>query len=86
MGSRTIAIAAAGDPAVGAAADVVIAMPAGIPEALTPFVYKLPFEYLAAHIARSSTASTSSGFKNPLRQQVNFRQIFDSSQTPSAVK
>jgi glucosamine 6-phosphate synthetase-like amidotransferase/phosphosugar isomerase protein len=84
MGSRTIAIGATGDAVVTAAADILIAMPAGIPEALTPFVYKLPFEYLAAHIAQQNGIDFF-GFKNPLRQQVNFRQIFDSSQAPSAL-
>jgi glucosamine--fructose-6-phosphate aminotransferase (isomerizing) len=79
MGSRTIVIAHAGDAAAAAAADVVIPMPAGIPESLTPFVYKLPFEYLSAHIAAAHGIDFF-GFKNPLRQQVNFRQIFDSAQ------
>jgi glucosamine--fructose-6-phosphate aminotransferase (isomerizing) len=79
MGSRTIAIAQRGDDAAAAAADVVFAMPAGVPESLTPFVYKLPFEYLSAHIAAAHGIDFF-GFKNPLRQQVNFRQIFDSAQ------
>jgi glucosamine--fructose-6-phosphate aminotransferase (isomerizing) len=83
MGSRTIAIAAAGDGHARAAADIMIAMPAGIPEPLTPFVYKLPFEYLCAHIAAQNGIDFF-GFANPLRQQVNFRQIFDSAQTPGA--
>jgi glucosamine--fructose-6-phosphate aminotransferase (isomerizing) len=82
MGSRTIVLAARGDDAAAAAADVVIALPAGVPEALTPFVYKLPFEYLAAHIA-ALRGIDFFGFANPLRQAVNFRQIFDSAQTPS---
>jgi glucosamine 6-phosphate synthetase-like amidotransferase/phosphosugar isomerase protein len=85
MGSRTIALAARGDDAAAAAADVVIALPAGVPEALTPFVYKLPFEYLAAHIA-ALRGIDFFGFANPLRQAVNFRQIFDSAQTPSSAR
>jgi glucosamine 6-phosphate synthetase-like amidotransferase/phosphosugar isomerase protein len=85
MGSRTIAIAERGDADAEAAADVVIPMPAGIPESLTPFLYKLPFEYLAAHVARARGIDFF-GFANPLRQQVNFRQIFDSAQTRSSAR
>jgi glucosamine--fructose-6-phosphate aminotransferase (isomerizing) len=85
MGSRTIAIAEHGDARAQASADIVIAMPAGIPEALTPFVYKLPFEYLCAHIAAQHGIDFF-GFANPLRRQVNFRQIFDSAQSPGAVR
>lgn len=81
VGSRTIVIAEYGDAAAQRAADVFIPMPAGIPEALTPFVYKLPFEYLSAHIARAGGIDFF-GFGNPLRRQVNFRQIFDSAQSP----
>jgi glucosamine--fructose-6-phosphate aminotransferase (isomerizing) len=80
MGSRTIAVAAAGDDAAQRAADVFIPMPRDVPEALTPFVYKLPFEYLAAHAAAAND-SDFFGFGDPLRQAVNFRQIFDSTQT-----
>jgi glucosamine 6-phosphate synthetase-like amidotransferase/phosphosugar isomerase protein len=78
-------LAARGDDAAAAAADVVIALPSGVPEALTPFVYKLPFEYLAAHIA-ALRGIDFFGFANPLRQAVNFRQIFDSAQTPSSAR
>jgi len=80
MGSRTIVVAEAGDTAAQQAADVFFAMPAGVPESLTPFVYKTPFEVLAARIAAHNGIDFF-GFKNPLRQQVNFRQIFDSSQS-----
>jgi glucosamine--fructose-6-phosphate aminotransferase (isomerizing) len=85
MGSRTIVIAAAGDASACAAADVMIPMPAAIPEALTPFVYKLPFEHLAAHIAAAHGIDFF-GFANPLRQAVNFRQIFDSAQTNASAR
>jgi glucosamine--fructose-6-phosphate aminotransferase (isomerizing) len=85
MGSRTIAIAEGEDAAARAAADVVIPMPSGIPEPLTPFVYKLPFEYLAAHAAIAHGTSFF-GFADPQRQAVNFRQIFDSAQTRSAAR
>jgi glucosamine--fructose-6-phosphate aminotransferase (isomerizing) len=85
MGSRTIVIAEHTDDAPRARPTSSSACPAGIPEPLTPFVYKLPFEYLAAHIA-SAHGIDFFGFTNPLRQQVNFRQIFDSSQTPSGTR
>jgi glucosamine--fructose-6-phosphate aminotransferase (isomerizing) len=85
MGSRTIVIAESNDEAAKSAADVFFGMPAGMPEALTPFVYKLPFEYLSARIAEANGIDFF-GFKNPLRQQVNFRQIFDSSQAPSVAR
>ena len=48
-------------------------------EALTPFVYKLPFEYLSCHIADQQNIAFL-GFDNKRRQEVNFRQIFHSSQ------
>ena len=85
MGSRTIVIAEGSDVAAHSAADVFFAMPAGVPEALTPFIYKAPFEYLAAHIA-AHYGIHFFGFNNPLRRQVNFRQIFDSAQTQTGVK
>jgi glucosamine 6-phosphate synthetase-like amidotransferase/phosphosugar isomerase protein len=83
MRSRTIAIAASSDERIADAADVVLRMPDAIPEALTPFVYKLPFEYLAAHVATAYGARFF-GFDDANRQAVNFQQIFDSKQTPAA--
>jgi glucosamine--fructose-6-phosphate aminotransferase (isomerizing) len=83
MGSRTIAIGERGDAAAEAAADVFVPMPAGIPEALTPFVYKLPFEYLSCHIASKQNIAFL-GFDNRKRQEVNFRQIFNSAQKAAA--
>ena len=50
MGSRVILIGREGDAAAKAASDIYFGMP-DLPEALTPFVYKLPFEYLCCHIA-----------------------------------
>ena len=50
-----------------------------MPEPLTPFVYKLPFEYLSCRIAHEQNVPFL-GFHNPKRQQVNFRQIFNSTQ------
>ena len=85
MGSRTIVIAERGDEAAVAASDVCIPLPRGIPEALTPFVYKLPFEYLTAHIAAQHGIGFF-GFNDPLRQQVNFRQIFDSAQVQGGME
>lgn len=79
MGSRVIMIAAAGDEEAKRVADVYFAMPPDIPESLTPFVYKTPFEHLACQIAHEQKIPFL-GFHNPKRQQVNFRQIFNSTQ------
>ncbi len=79
MGSRVIMIAAAGDEEARRVADVYFAMPPDIPESLTPFVYKAPFEHLSLRIADEQKIPFL-GFHNPKRQQVNFRQIFGSAQ------
>ena len=79
MGSRVILIAARGDEQARRAADVFFAMPDNIPEALTPFIYKAPFEHLSCRIA-SEQKIPFLGFDNPKRQQVNFRQIFNSAE------
>ena len=78
MGSRVIIIGSAEDGDAQAAADLYFPMP-DLPEALTPFVYKLPFEYLSCHIA-DQQAIAFLGFDNKRRQEVNFRQIFQSAQ------
>lgn len=78
MGSRIIIIGEEGDSAAIKASDIFFAMPP-IPEALTPFVYKLPFEYLSCHIASKQNIAFL-GFDNRKRQEVNFRQIFNSAQ------
>jgi glucosamine 6-phosphate synthetase-like amidotransferase/phosphosugar isomerase protein len=83
MGSRVIMIAAAGDEEARRVADVLFAMPPRTPEALTPFVYKLPFEYLSCQIAHEQKIPFL-GFHNPKRQQVNFRQIFGSAESANA--
>jgi glucosamine 6-phosphate synthetase-like amidotransferase/phosphosugar isomerase protein len=85
MGSRTVVIGERDDGDAARAADVFIAMPRGIPENLTPFVYKLPIEYLAAQIA-AHRGIDFFGFANATRQQVNFRQIFDSAQAPGETR
>jgi glucosamine 6-phosphate synthetase-like amidotransferase/phosphosugar isomerase protein len=79
MGSRVILIAARGDEEARRAADVFFAMPDDIPEPLTPFIYKTPFEHLSCRIA-SDQKIPFLGFHNPKRQQVNFRQIFNSAE------
>ncbi len=79
MGSRVIIVGEAGDKAAEAAAEVYFPMPAGIPEYLTPFVYKLPFEYLACETAAVQNVAFLN-FDNPKRLEVNFRQIFNSAQ------
>jgi hypothetical protein len=58
-------------------------MPVKVPEFLSPFVYKLPFEYVACFTAAAQRVPFL-GFHNPLRQKVNFRQIFNSAQAGSA--
>lgn len=83
MGSRVFIIAEEGDAAAKAASDVLFPMPAGIPESLTPFVYKLPFEYLSCEIARVQNVAFL-GFDNRRRQEVNFRQIFHSAEVATA--
>ena len=60
-------------------------MPAGIDEALTPFLYKLPFEYLSCEISRQQNIAFL-GFDNKRRQEVNFRQIFNSAETKAAAR
>ena len=80
MGSRVVIVGEAGDAAAEAAADVYFPMPAAIPEYLTPFVYKLPFEYLACETSRVQNVPFLN-FDNPKRQEVNFRQIFNSAQS-----
>jgi glucosamine 6-phosphate synthetase-like amidotransferase/phosphosugar isomerase protein len=85
MGSRVIIIGETGDADCEAASDIYIAMPAGIPEALTPFVYKLPFEYLSCEISRLQNIAFL-GFDNLRRQEINFRQIFNSAETKTAQK
>lgn len=82
MGSRVIIIGRQGDEAAEAASDIYFAMP-DLSEALTPFVYKLPFEYLSCHIADQQNIAFL-GFDNQRRQEVNFRQIFHSAQAKAA--
>ena len=79
MGSRVIVIAAQDDEDAHRLADVFFAMPPGIPESLTPFVYKAPFEHLSCRIAHEQKIPFL-GFHNPRRQEVNFRQIFNSTE------
>ena len=78
MGSRVIVIGHAEDRQAMDAADIFFAMP-DAPEVLTPFLYKLPFEYLSCHIADQQGIAFL-GFDNNKRQEVNFRQIFHSAQ------
>jgi glucosamine 6-phosphate synthetase-like amidotransferase/phosphosugar isomerase protein len=79
MGARVIIIGEAGDAEAEGAADVYFPMPKGIPEYLTPFVYKLPFEYVACHAASVQNVAFLN-FDNPRRLEVNFRQIFNSAE------
>jgi glucosamine 6-phosphate synthetase-like amidotransferase/phosphosugar isomerase protein len=79
MGSRVIIIGAMNDENARKAADIYFGMPSDVPESLTPLVYKAPFEYLSCQIAHEQKIPFL-GFHNPKRQQVNFRQIFNSTQ------
>jgi glucosamine--fructose-6-phosphate aminotransferase (isomerizing) len=83
VGSRVYIIGPKDDLQAASAADIYFPMPIGIREALTPFVYKVPFEYLTCQIAVNRKVSFL-GFDDPNRQKVNFRQIFDSKQSQLA--
>ena len=63
MGSRVIIIGEEGDSAAIEASDIFFAMPP-VPEMLTPFVYKLPFEYLSCYIASSEHPSSATTTAN----------------------
>ena len=78
MGSRVIIIGDRNDAAAKAASDIFFAMPT-VPEALTPFLYKLPFEYLSCKIADLADIRFLN-FDNPKRLKVNFGQIFNSTE------
>jgi len=80
MGSTVIIIGEKNDAAARQAADIYLPMPSGIPEPLTPFVYKLPFEYLSCYISQEQNLSFL-GFNDARRLEVNFRQIFNSAQS-----
>lgn len=84
MGSRVIIIGEEGDADAQAAADAYFPMPKGIPEYLTPFVYKLPFEYLSC-VTSDLQKIAFLNFDNPKRLEVNFRQIFNSAQAKQGV-
>ena len=77
FGARVIVVAEEGDAEAAAASDVMFEMPAGLEENLTPFLYKLPFEYLTCYMAYARGVAFL-GFDDPNRQEVNFRQIFRS--------
>jgi glucosamine 6-phosphate synthetase-like amidotransferase/phosphosugar isomerase protein len=51
----------------------------GVSEVLTPFVYKVPFEYLSCYIAAKQNIAFLN-FDNPKRLEVNFKQIFNSAE------
>jgi glucosamine--fructose-6-phosphate aminotransferase (isomerizing) len=84
VGSRVFIIGPEDDKAAVEAADVYFPMPNGMRESLTPFVYKVPFEYLTCYMAIHRNVRFL-GFDDPIRQKVNFRQIFNSKQSQTAV-
>ena len=77
VGARVIVVAEEGDVEATALSDVIFEIPKGLDESLTPFVYKLPFEYFTCYLA-DSRGRAFLGFDDLNRQQVNFRQIFNS--------
>lgn len=79
MEARVIIIAEETDAEARAAADIFFPMPPGIREMLTPFVYKLVFEYLSCEISKDQNVAFL-GFDDRRRQEVNFRQIFHSAE------
>ncbi|MDB5531322.1 MAG: Glucosamine 6-phosphate synthetase, contains amidotransferase and phosphosugar isomerase domain [Devosia sp.] len=83
MGSRIIIVGEEGDAVAQKASDIYFPMPKGIPETLTPFVYKLPFEYLSCEISTVQKIAFL-GFDNKKRQEVNFRQIFNSQEAKTS--
>jgi glucosamine 6-phosphate synthetase-like amidotransferase/phosphosugar isomerase protein len=82
MGSRVVIVGEDGDAEAQAASDIYFPMPK-VSEAISPFVYKLPFEYLSCYVAAAQNIAFL-GFDNKKRQEVNFRQIFDSTQKTEA--
>jgi len=78
MGSRVIIIGQEDDDAAKAASDIYFPMPK-VSEVLSPFVYKVPFEYLSCYIADRQSISFLN-FDNPKRLEVNFKQIFNSAE------
>ncbi|AID34982.1 MULTISPECIES: SIS domain-containing protein [Mesorhizobium] len=83
MGSRVIIVGESADADAISASDIFFPMPPGIPEVYTPFVYKLPAEYLSCHVAIQQKRRFF-GFDNAKREEVNHRQIFHSAQTAAA--
>ena len=79
MGSRVIIIGQEDDEAAKLASDAYFPMPK-VSEVLSPFVYKVPFEYLSCYIADKQNISFLN-FNNPKRLEVNFKQIFNSAET-----
>ncbi len=59
-------------------------MPA-VNELLTPFVYKVPFEYLSCYISAKQDIAFLN-FDNPKRLEVNFKQIFNSAEKAEGEK
>jgi glutamine---fructose-6-phosphate transaminase (isomerizing) len=77
MQAQIVAVGSAADRELGGAADVVFPVQGSVREPLTPFVYCVPFELFACHLA-SARGRAFLGFDDPHRRQVNFRQIFNS--------
>lgn len=78
VGGRAIAICDASDAETAAQADVVLPARGLADELLSPIVNAIPLELLALAFAQR-LGRTMLGFDDKRRQEVNFRQIFDSS-------
>src|SRR5207302_1708920 len=80
---RAVAICSEGDLETAAQADVVLPLVGVDDELLSPIVTAIPLELLALAFAKH-LGRTMLGFDDKRRQEVNFRQIFDSSIPTSA--
>lgn len=77
MGAHVVAVGDVSDAEVAAAADVVFPIHGATREAISPFVYCLPFGFLGCYLS-IARGRAFLGFDDPKRREVNFRQIFNS--------
>jgi glutamine---fructose-6-phosphate transaminase (isomerizing) len=77
VGGRAVAICDASDTETTSLADAVLPVTCGADELLSPIVNAIPLE-LAALAFAQRLGRTMLGFDDKRRQEVNFRQIFDS--------
>jgi glutamine---fructose-6-phosphate transaminase (isomerizing) len=77
VGGRSVAICDASDTETAAVADAVLPVSGSADELLSPIVNAVPLELLSLAFAQR-LGRTMLGFDDKRRQEVNFRQIFDS--------